>query len=173
MSLLIDGHNLIGQIPTLSLADANDEAELVLLLRQYAARKRGRRVVVVFDGGVYGHPHTLNGYGVECHFAQSPKDADALLIKRIRSIRRRGEWQVVTSDRAVAGAAQAHGVQVISSQAFARLLASPAVPPVCADEKDAHYTSNPQEIQEWLRLFGADTDDAGTDDDAEADTVHP
>ncbi len=171
MSLLIDGHNLIGQIPTLSLADSNDEAELVLLLRRYAARKRGRRIVVVFDGGVYGHPHNLNGYGVECYFAQSPKDADAILMKRIRSIRRRGEWQVVTSDRAVAGTARAQGIQVISSQTFAHLLVSPAVAPVYPDDKTAHYTSTPQEIQEWLRLFGVDTDDTETDGDAEGDTV--
>lgn len=159
MTLLIDGHNLIAQIPTLTLADAHDEADLVLLLRRYAARKRGRHIVVVFDGGVYGHPQNLNGYGVECHFACSPKDADALLIKRIRSIQRAAEWQVVTSDRAVAGVAQGRGIQVLSSQAFARLLVPPDGPVVHADDKDACYTPDPCEIQEWLRLFGANDDD--------------
>ena len=33
MPLLIDGHNLIGQIPELSLADEDDEGKLVMLLR--------------------------------------------------------------------------------------------------------------------------------------------
>src|SRR5262245_8805655 len=38
MHLLVDGHNLIGQMPGLSLADPDDEAQLVLLLRGYAMR---------------------------------------------------------------------------------------------------------------------------------------
>ena len=52
MPLLVDGHNLIGQVPGLSLADADDEAQLVQLLRRYSTAKRGRQVVVVFDRGV-------------------------------------------------------------------------------------------------------------------------
>ncbi|MCG8348305.1 MAG: hypothetical protein MI924_11065, partial [Chloroflexales bacterium] len=63
MPVLVDGHNLIGQLPNLNLADHDDEAQLVMLLRHYTTRKRGRRVVVVFDHGVYGHPDNLNGYG--------------------------------------------------------------------------------------------------------------
>ena len=38
--LLIDGHNLIGQTPGLSLADPNDEQKLIVMLRKYAARKQ-------------------------------------------------------------------------------------------------------------------------------------
>ena len=79
MPLLIDGHNLIGQIPGLSLTDEHDEADLVMLLRRYTTAKRGRQVVVVFDRGVYGHPQRLDGYGITCAFARSPQDADAQL----------------------------------------------------------------------------------------------
>jgi uncharacterized protein len=56
MPLLIDGHNLISQIPGLSLSDPDDEGDLVMLLRRYTTARRGRKVVVVFDHGVYGHP---------------------------------------------------------------------------------------------------------------------
>src|SRR5262245_65721141 len=102
MHLLVDGHNLIAQMPGISLADADDEARLVLLLRGFAARKRGRRVLVVFDRGVYGHPQQLDGYGVTCYFAKSPQDADTQLIRRLRALKRPGEWMLVSSDRAVA-----------------------------------------------------------------------
>lgn len=163
MPLLVDGHNLIGQMPDLNLADSDDEAQLVLLLRRYAARKRGRRVVVVFDHGVYGHPQNLSGYGVECHFAMSPEDADHDLIRRIRAIRRKGEWQVVTSDRAVAGEARARGMKVVSAQEFARKLQALGTPAVHPRTKDTDHTLSPDEVEEWLRMFGVSPDDEAAD----------
>jgi len=45
MPLLIDGHNLIGQIPDISLSDPDDEAKLVLLLRRYTTARPGRQAV--------------------------------------------------------------------------------------------------------------------------------
>lgn len=164
MPILIDGHNLIGQIEHLRLSDPDDEAQLVLLLRSYAQRKRGRRVVVVFDHGVYGHPDNLNGYGVECHFAKSPKDADRELIRRIRAIRQKDRWRVVSSDRAVAGEARAHGITVMSSRSFAHDLMNPESDRECTwkrdkDKDDELYKHRPpsqHEVEEWLRLFGED-----------------
>jgi predicted RNA-binding protein with PIN domain len=153
MPLLIDGHNLIGQTPGISLADADDEAQLVMLLRRYATRKRGRQLVVIFDGGVYGHPHDLNGYGVTCHFAKSPRDADMQLIRRLNALNRPADWTLITSDRAVADAARQRGVRVISSQKFAaQLLAADTPTPASDDEKQEPQLSE-QEIEEWLQLF--------------------
>ena len=106
MPLLVDGHNLIGQIPGLKLSDQDDEGELVMLLRRYSTAKRSRQVVVVFDRGVYGHPQKLDGYGITCHFARSPQDADAQLIKRLHALKRPREWTLVTSDRQVARVAE-------------------------------------------------------------------
>jgi uncharacterized protein len=153
MPLLIDGHNLIGQIPGLSLADPDDEGDLVMLLRRYTTARRGRKVVVVFDHGVYGHPQTLDGYGVSCHFARSPQDADAQLIKRIRALKRPRDWMLVTSDRQVVRAAEEHGVRVISSHAFARQLLAPARP-AAAPEEQRDISQSEAQIEEWLRLFG-------------------
>lgn len=156
MPILIDGHNLIGQLPEISLADPDDEAKLVMLLRRYATRKRGRRVVVVFDGGVYGHPDNLSGYGVEAHFAKSPSDADRELIKRIRAVRRIDEWIVVSSDRAVAGEARARNIPVLSAQEFARRLQSLDQPRAGLREKRNDRPLSKAEIEEWMRIFGVD-----------------
>ncbi len=168
MPILIDGHNLIGQMHTISLADPDDEAQLVMLLRRYATKKRGRKVLVIFDGGVYGHPDNLNGYGVEARFAKSPSDADSELIRRIRAVRRCDEWQVVSSDNAVAGVARTHGVPVVSSQEFARRLEAldAPKPSTSPHEKRNERSLSKAEIAEWLRLFGAseeqqDEDEAG------------
>lgn len=156
MPILIDGHNLIGQLPGVDLSDPDDEAQLVMLLRRYAARRRGRRVVVVFDGGVYGHPDNLNGYGVEARFAKSPADADGELIRRIRAIRRRDEWVVVSSDRAVAGEAQARGIPVLSSQEFARRLQALDLPRASLRDKRNDRPLTRAEVEEWMRLFGVE-----------------
>jgi predicted RNA-binding protein with PIN domain len=159
MPILIDGHNLIGQMPGIKLSDPDDEAQLVMILRRYAARRRGRKVVVIFDGGVYGHPEQLNGYGVEASFAHAPANADMELIRRIRAIRRRDEWVVVSSDRAVAGEAQARGIPVLSAQQFARRLASLDAPRASLHEKRNDRPLSKAEVEEWMRLFGVEDDD--------------
>lgn len=153
MPLLVDGHNLIGQVPGLSLADADDEAQLVLLLRRYSTARRGRQVVVVFDGGVYGHPQQLNGYGITCYFARSPQDADAELIKRLRALKRPRDWSLVTSDRQIVRVAEEMRVAVIGAREFARQLRpAPQRPASLPDEKPDVRLSE-AEIDEWLDLF--------------------
>jgi uncharacterized protein len=169
MPFLVDGHNLIGQIPGLRLDDPDDEYKLVLLLRRYATRKKGRRVVVVFDHGIYGHPQNLNGYGVECVFAKSPRDADAEIMRRIGKIRRNADWIVVSSDHAVVGSARAKGIRAQSSQEFGRKLLVRSTATATLDEKGGDRKLSQREIEEWLRLFGIDpastTDDFEDDDD--------
>jgi uncharacterized protein len=160
MNLLIDGHNLIGQIPTISLADPDDEAKLVMLLRSHAVRRRGRQVVVVFDHGVYGHPQQLSGYGVVCHFARSPQDADAQLIQRIQAIARPREWALVTSDRAVARAAADRGIKVIDSRTFAAQLAPAPRKGGALGAEKREVRMSEAELAEWMRLFGEEPDAA-------------
>ena len=153
MPLLVDGHNLIGQIPGIKLSDADDEGALVMLLRRYSTAKRGRQVVVVFDHGVYGHPQKLDGYGITCHFARSPQDADAQLIKRLRALKHPRDWTLVTSDREVVRMAEECGVKVMSSQEFARqLLAGPARANTPLAEKPDRQLSE-AEIAEWMEIF--------------------
>lgn len=158
MHLLVDGHNLIGHLASISLADPDDEAKLVMLLRRYATRKRGRRVVVIFDRGIYGHPQYLDGYGVTCYFAKSPRDADDQIIKRLAELERPSEWALVTSDRQLVSAAKEHGVRVINSHRFAEQLdpGSPSPPPSLEQKYDRRLSE--AEIAEWLRLFGEDPD---------------
>ncbi|HEU5103246.1 MAG TPA: NYN domain-containing protein, partial [Roseiflexaceae bacterium] len=151
MPLLIDGHNLIGQIPGLSLADPDDEGDLVMLLRRYTTARRGRKAVVVFDHGVYGHPQRLDGYGVTCYFARSPQDADTQLIKRVRALKRPREWTLVTSDRQVARVGAECGVRVVSAQEFARQLTAPAKPAPAAADEQRDVRLSEAEIEEWLR----------------------
>lgn len=149
MPLLVDGHNLIGQMPDLHLDDPEDEAKLVARLRTYAART-GRRVTVVFDQGLPGgRSRELSGGGVEVVFASPGRSADGILRERIRRAGDPCGLTVVTSDRAIMAVARARGARVLGGATFAAQLSAP--PPAVEPEPDEHLS--PQEVEEWLRVF--------------------
>lgn len=156
--ILIDGHNLIGQTPDLSLADPDDEAQLVARLRVYAARTR-TMITVIFDRGVYGHPVRLGAHDVRVWFARSPQDADAQLLRAIARIADAHLWRVVTSDRVIARAASQRGIAVVTSARFAAQLVPAAArtprAPLLPPEKPERRLSE-AEIAEWLNLFGGE-----------------
>jgi uncharacterized protein len=154
MPFLIDGHNLIAHTPGLSLADPDDEADLVMLLRRFTTAKRGRQATVVFDHGVYGHPYKLDGYGITCVFARSPQDADEQIIRRLRALKRPRDWTLVTSDRRVVLVAQERGVKVVGSPEFAQKLIGPAASKAPRAEEKYDVRLSEAEVEEWLRIFG-------------------
>src|SRR5512139_530840 len=81
---LIDGHNLIAQMPDLTLDDPNDEVKLVLRLRQFAGRKK-QSITVVFDHGIPGGWSSQLSTGpVKVIFAGSHSNADRIIMERIR-----------------------------------------------------------------------------------------
>jgi len=67
--LLVDGHNLIGKLPNISLSDPDDEAKLVRVLENYHAVRPHDEILVVFDpashgGGWRGTPSRNEGVAV-------------------------------------------------------------------------------------------------------------
>ena len=152
MPILIDGHNLIGRMPSLSLQDPDDEARLVSLLKSYRART-GKAVTVVFDpGGAYAPPTRRKEGGVEVVFARPGRTADDLILHRVQRSRDRRGWLVVTSDRRLAEAVERLGARVQQADAFiAQLQTSPG-------DDDAAWKDDvalsPDEVEAWLALFG-------------------
>ena len=150
MPLLIDGHNLIGQMPGLHLDDPDDEAKLVALLRTYCAREE-KRAIVVFDHGLPGGwSEALSGAGVKVIFASAGRDADGILRERIRNARDPRALMVISSDRAVVAAAKAGKVRVMRAEVFAARLG----PPVGTDESEQGPQLSPEEVEEWMQVFG-------------------
>ncbi len=150
LQLLIDGHNLIGKIPGLSLADFDDEEQLVAMLRKYAARRRARIVVVFDSGSPGGLSRGLSGGGVETIFAaDGHTNADRVLIERIRTAKRPHEWALVSSDRSIQQEAGRRRMRTIESADFADQL----VPPSPAESAPEEKPKAEQDIDEWLDLF--------------------
>ncbi|MBN1135736.1 MAG: NYN domain-containing protein [Anaerolineae bacterium] len=149
MPILIDGHNLIGRMPTLSLADPDDERQLVALLLSYRART-GKAVTVVFDPGAgLAPPESRRRGGVEVLFAPHGGSADEVIARRVRRSRDPAGITVVTSDRELAGEAAQYGARVKSAEAFAAELDA-----LAGERSKGHAPPlSAAELEAWLALF--------------------
>lgn len=155
MPYLIDGHNLIGQIPGLDLTDPHDEAKLVERLKSYMGRKR-KRCTVIFDGGLPGgRSRDLSTASVKVVFAHGGTDADAIIMERIRNVRDPGSLAVVSADHAIVDAARRRRITVIAPAAFAHEMVAPIVP----DDTDPNPHISPGEVNQWMALFGGEVDE--------------
>lgn len=156
MQYWIDGHNLIGKTPGLSLEAQDDEAQLVRRLKQWAGRDRKRQVTVFFDAGLPGgEERSWSGGRVTVIFASVGRTADSLLLTRIRQIDRKAgpEYTIITSDQVIIKGAKKQKMGHIYSEVFAAMMhteANPAPPPPPTDDP----VVSGDEVAEWLNLFG-------------------
>jgi hypothetical protein len=147
MPFLIDGHNLIGQTPGLSLDDPDDEQKLIELLRKYLARIQ-KKGAVIFDKGLPGGGNKWSNATLDVRFAPAPKTADDVIKERLRHEKNPRGLTVVTSDRELAEAAKHAGAEVKDSQTFAAEMLAP--PPRSAEKEKGLSAS---EVAEWEALF--------------------
>lgn len=154
MPYLIDGHNLIPRVPGLSLADPEDELELIKRLEAFCLRS-GKRAEVFFDNAPAGQPRVQSFGPVRAEFIRAGNTADAAIRRRLRSLgRSAANWTVISSDREVQAAARQARARVLEAKEFAALLAGGRAPQRHGAEGDAAVP--PGEVEEWLRLFGED-----------------
>jgi predicted RNA-binding protein with PIN domain len=147
MPFLIDGHNLIGQMPGMSLEDPDDEQKLIELLRAYLVRT-DKKGTVFFDRGLPGGGARWSNAVLDVRFAPAPKQADDLIRDRLERERNPRGLIVVTADRELAQAAERAGARVRRPVDFARdLTAGPKTPP----KKESGLTE--AEVEEWARAF--------------------
>ena len=152
MPYLIDGHNLIAQMPGLALSDPDDEVRLVLRLRQYAARKK-QKITVVFDHGIPGGwSRDLSTGPVQVVFAGSHTNADRIILERVREAKTPTNLKIVSSDGEIRRAAEARRAEAITSQEFVQMLDKP---PTREPRRDAreNVSLSKDEVKEWMRLF--------------------
>lgn len=158
MNYLIDGHNLIARTPGLSLADPDDEAKLVSLLRRWAAADARRKVIVIFDAGLpAGLDKRLSGGGVKAIFAPNNTTADRLLTRRIEEARDPAAYTVVSSDAAILAAAARRRIPTQRSEHFAAAMIADRTfdrEAEAPSERPEPPAMDSNELQEWLKLFG-------------------
>lgn len=149
MPILIDGHNLIGRLRSLSLQEVDDEERLVRMLKSYRART-GKAITVVFDPGeAFALSERRRLGGIEVVFAPHGSSADAIIVRRVAHSHNPREWLVVTSDRELATTVARYGARVCSAQEFATELGTRRDTPLAPKE----VPPTPQEVEWWLTLF--------------------
>ncbi len=153
MPYLIDGHNLIGAMRDIRLSDPNDEMKLVNKLRSYAARK-GKKLTVIFDGGLPGGKSIASNDKVTVIFAAyEHSSADKLIAARIKRLRDPQGWTLVTSDQELLGLAKSYRVRAIRSAAFADRLAHLPDPPDLGEW--IYPITSPSETAYWEERMSA------------------
>jgi len=153
MPFLIDGHNLIGQMPDLSLSDPHDEDKLIARLKQFADRAN-KRVTVVFDPNpADATPRIgagrIRAGNVTAHYAPPGSKADDLIRMMVGEIKDKQGWIVVTSDAAVANFTRMTGVRVESSTDFIQRLRAAVSDRPSAEKPQA----GAREIDNWADVF--------------------
>ncbi len=153
MPYLIDGHNLVPKIPGISLKMLDDEDRLIEMLQVFA-RVRRKHLEVFFDQA----PPTRGGKKmagmISVHYVRSGKTADQAIVERLRQLGKNARtWTVVTSDRQVRSEAHALEARLLSSEEFAVQLQEARQEAQTAQKIDP-TPPGPDEIDDWLRLFG-------------------
>jgi uncharacterized protein len=138
MAYIIDGHNLIGVLPDIDLADPDDEARLLERLRAYRARAtHAGPMIVFFDAGPRAReiassilassarreapPSSLV---VEARFADPGQTADDAIVAFLRgAVGQPGQYAVVTDDQELTRRVRALGASAIRASEFAKRLA--------------------------------------------------
>ncbi len=152
MPYIIDGHNLIGKLPSIDLADPDDELQLIQLLIGFF-KNASKRGTVFFDRGLFAE-NRENSFGrLKVRFARPPQTADDAIrsyLQKIKPVAR--NFTVVSSDRSILEAARLVGARWMKSEEFAPSL-SPEEISASVSEKPEILLS-PREIEYWERQFG-------------------
>ncbi len=149
MPFLIDGHNLIGQMPGLSLADPDDEQKLIEQLRAYLVRVN-KKGVVIFDKGLPGGGGKWSNSQLEVRFAPAPKTADDVIKDRLLREKNPRGLVVVSGDRELVDAAQRAGAAVRLPAKFISDMTTTAQAP---SAKETGLSAD--EVEAWERAFRA------------------
>ncbi len=160
MSLLIDGHNLIGVLPSIDLGDRDDEGQLLARLRAYHGFT-GKAMIVFFDSGdTPGSADHFSTPGVQVRFARRPQTADDLIVAFLRKSAQPGQYAVVTNDRELAGRARQLGASVIRAHDFAAKMASAGQPAAAATADETPSPRDPGFADLYTSFLAAEKDAA-------------
>lgn len=150
MPVIIDGHNLIGKMSSISLADPDDEEKLIRILAQHLHFRR-QRVTVVFDKGASTEAGARHELGrLEIIFAPPGSTADTLIMEMIKKDPNPKGLTVVSSDNEIRRCARSRRARVVSAEEYAKKLESPVR---CRRSSRSMSDSEEVDVDDWLQYF--------------------
>jgi hypothetical protein len=160
MSWIVDGHNLIPNLPGMSLSMPDDEEQLIKLLIEYSRVVR-KNLIVYFDNAPSGIARIQRFGYVSAHFVREGSSADAAIRAKLRQLGRGARnWVVVSSDREIQREVKLAGASAISSEEFARSIFITLNDLSNISDVSLEEYPNEAEVKHWLELFTRGKDDA-------------
>lgn len=151
MQYILDGHNLIPKISGLSLSDPEDEIKLMELLNRYH-RLKHTHITVYFDRAPIGMQGVRKNGSIRAVFVPVGRTADSAIMRELAKLKSSARGvTVVSSDRQIQAAARERHANILSSEEFAQELEN--VLSTAPSKEDDPTSQNPEDIEEWLRLF--------------------
>lgn len=151
MRWIIDGHNLIPNIPGISLADVDDEDQLIEWI-QIFLKSNHDSIELYFDKAAIGRPKTRSLGRLTIIHVDSRSIADQAIIQRCQKLGNSAEHvTVVSSDHVIQNNAHSFRAKVMDSRAFVDFVFKKLSN---SRKKPTPSTAlSEQEIDEWMNLF--------------------
>ncbi len=151
MPIIIDGHNLIGKMSSISLSDPEDEAKLVAVLARHLLHRR-QKAIIVFDKAAEGDlAPRLKAPRLSVIFAPPEGSADAIIIGMIKRDPNPKGLTIVSSDNEIRRCARSRRARLVSAEDFAKRLESP--PAQRRGNRNRDYGPADIDLEEWLNYF--------------------
>ncbi len=153
--LIIDGHNLVPNIPGMHLKDEDDEVRLIEVVQEYCRLAR-LQAELFFDGAPQPTAGRRKHGLVHVHYIKLGYSADDAIIQYVRNLGNdKDNWTVVSSDHRIQNAALAVGCKVMGSDAFSRMMNKTFSSETAVQQRREKPPSS-GEVDEWLELFDQD-----------------
>jgi predicted RNA-binding protein with PIN domain len=158
MPTIIDGNNLIGSSPDISLDDPNARKKILHLVRKYQETTNSN-LIIVFDGGPEPTLQTENSrVKVSVVFPGLGSSADDEIKKILDGYSDFKSVILVSSDRDLKSFAKNRGAKAINSIEFYFELKRVYRLNGAKEEKlkRIHSKLSEQEVDQWLKIFNTD-----------------
>lgn len=151
MPVIIDGHNLIGKMSRISLADPDDEEKLVKILARHLHRSPQKAIVVFDKGAEVDFAPRLKAPKVTVMFASPEGSADEIIIDIIKRDPNPKGLTIVSSDNEIRRCARSRRARLVSAEDFAKKIES--APEHRPGRPETGDTVDDIDVDEWLDYF--------------------
>ena len=156
MPYLIDGHNLVPQIPGINLSDLDDEIALIQILQRFANKRRST-IEVYFDHAQTTQARTQKHGLVKAFFVRQTSNADDAIRARLSQLGNGAKnWTVVSSDREILVEARSCQSRVLTAPEFAGMLGEQLSGIQREGDKNGTPDQSSLEVDYWLDQFSPD-----------------
>lgn len=146
--IIIDGHNLIGALPNLSLSDPNCKDKLLELLNSFY-EIINERIIIVFDGSDFLNAEKYCRNKLEVRYPPKDESADFIIKKLIEKYKYNMGVKLITSDNELKFLAKRRGLITRPSRQFGYEISAT----ISRSQLDTGKYLAPISTNEWMEYF--------------------